>query len=220
MSTIIRIVGKNKIIMRSPNIISHGKFLVYTGLNTPRSPNSGDFLEILGIILGDGHLFKNKPICIVTSTRIERAYYYFNLFRHYVEWIYVTKHPKRRENWSDEYYVVFRSREIVNKVRNIITGKLNISFFSHQEALKFLRGCLLTEGSVIYYDNGKLREIKFSNSDIVFIKYVVNALRLLGIKYHVTIDNRVDNKHKRRCYYVRIYGKHGLILLNSLDNYQ
>ncbi len=85
ISTIIQILGKDRTIIYTPSTISHGKFLVYTGLETPQDPSKEDFLEILGIVGGEGHLLKGEPICIITSTNVERAYYYFNLLRQYVE---------------------------------------------------------------------------------------------------------------------------------------
>ncbi len=98
----------------------------------------------------------------------------------------------------------------MNEIKSVMIGRKNMRFSSPYEALKFLKGCILTEGSIIYYDNGKLREIKISNSDLLSIKYIIDTLGLLDIKYHITIDNRFDDKHRRLCYYVRIYGKYGL----------
>lgn len=110
--------------------------------------------ELVGIILGDGHLHQKSNLITITGSLEDLEYYRTNVIKLFEYQFHQTPYLKRR-NDRNSYYLMLCSKQVMNLFVNeigLIRGcKVNaripkIIFLNREMALAFLRGLFDTDG--------------------------------------------------------------------------
>lgn len=168
------------------------------------SINKRKLAELIGIILGDGHLHKKaNSITIVGS--LDDFHYYESYVIPLIKSIFNVNPKLRKRNDRNAFYIDFNSKETMeylieeiglkrgNKKRarlpNLI--KNNKSLYSH-----FLRGFFDTDGTVKFSKQKKkinyYPRVEFCQKNKILGNEIANLIKNLGFNLNICIDKRYN----------------------------
>jgi len=210
-----------------------GKFSVGHTLNRgtyiikPNLHMSCDLAYILGVIYGDGYVYRNNNEYIVGLHVVNRVF--IEEFRGRLASIGL--HPSKVYESIEQtsinghsyqtkmYRVVAGSNMFGDFVKQLSYNDLYTLLLINKKFIySFLKGIFESEGTV--HENGMhgLSLVILYNTDKDLIELTNNLLKYLGYSCSVLI-NKKESKNRKRCYYVNITGgsKKKLELLKALN---
>lgn len=161
--------------------------------------------ELVGIILGDGHLHTKHNLVTITGSLGDRSYYIKTVIPLFQKIFF--KDPKlKKRNDRKSYYIMMTNRGMMDYLTKIIGlkrgRKLNPSipkfvFNNKKFVCCFLRGLFDTDGSVKFSKQAKkipyYPRIRISARESRMAKEIGSLLDFCGFNYGLSIDNRLGN---------------------------
>jgi len=176
------------------------------------------YLDIIAYFLGDGTVEKlsNKPYFS------SKYYGLLYLYKCKIQSFFpnampeIRKYVKNNRCWSPEYrlYInnpvsklaIMLKRHYILLTYNKVSECLTQNLREQENAVLFVKGLFDAEGS-LYWKERHGAEIKFATSSEALRALLEHSLITIGLKYVVNVGNRKDAKHKKKVYYVRLFGK-------------
>lgn len=188
--------------------------------------DKGKLAELIGIILGDGHLHK-KDNCLTITGSIEDYYYYQKISKIMFR-LFNKKAKIRKRNDRNSFYIMIYSKEMMEFLTKIgmIRGnkkyaKIPKFIFDEEEYLKsFTRGLFDTDGSLKFSKQLKNKNyyprIQFCFKISNFAFEVEKIFLVLGFNYSKWIEKN-DN---RNLVYYQVSGNKNLEKWNNMIGFR
>jgi len=166
---------------------------------------SSKYLKLLQL-----YMFKIKTVFPDTELSIRK--YAKDSYRQVYEYrLYVENSNTELSQLLTKYFRALRTKTIAKLVSTFLSTDLH--------AKLFLKGFFDSEGG-LYWRKGHGLEIKFSTTNEDLKEITIHSLNKLNIKHSVYVDRRFDKKHKKPCYYVRVFGNNARKLITLTKPYK
>jgi hypothetical protein len=166
---------------------------------------NSEMVELLGIILGDGHLHTKQNSITIVGSLGDYNYYVNNVIPLFKK-LFLSEPKLRRRNDRNSYYLTLTNKNVMN----YLTQKMGLKrgkklnpcvpkfiFNSKKFACCFLKGLFDTDGSIKFSKQARnlpyYPRIRISARESEMAKEIGILLKICGFNYGLSIDNRFGN---------------------------
>src|SRR3989344_3004366 len=168
----------------------------------PVLKKDGDLAELIGAVLGDGHIYKHPRCDSLRITGDAKKMGFVNYATHLVEVVFSKKPTVSKVKRSNAMTVTIYEKDISKRLGIPHGSRANLDYIlpkwisrSRSNIIHFLRGLYEAEGSLCYHPPTSTHKLFFANKNQYLLKLVATLVEDLGFKQNTYI-NKVQVSRK------------------------
>lgn len=168
----------------------------------PVLKKDGDLAELIGTVLGDGHIYEHPRCDSLRITGDAKKMDFVNRSSFLIEVIFNKKPTVSKVRRSNAMTVTIYERNISKRLGIPHGSRKNLNYVlpkwisrSRPNTIRFLRGLYEAEGSLCYHPPTSTHKLFFANKNQYLLKLVAILIESLGFKQNTYI-NKVQVSRK------------------------
>jgi hypothetical protein len=197
----LKIPCRNSIEARSVSKLGKG-WVNEEGIWRPK--RSKELSYILGVMKGDGNIYKNRiQFRTIDEIFAKKFIYYLEQLGIHTYPVFIERRSLSNVDAGDVYCVFASHMLFANWYSNLSLDNLKTEVCEFPE--EFICGFYESEGSI--YDNQGYMRLRINNTDKDLLYLIYEFIRNLGFKPTFGEDKRVSRGNSKPCYYVNLSQK-------------
>ena len=168
----------------------------------PILKKDGNLAELIGTVLGDGHIYKHLRCDSLRITGDAKKMGFVNYSAHLVEVVFGKKPTVSKVKRSNAMTITIYEKNISKRLGIPHGSRANLDYIlpkwisrSRSNIIHFLRGLYEAEGSLSYHPPTSTHKLFFANKNQYLLRLVATLVKNLGFKQN-TYVNKVQVSRK------------------------